>query len=149
MTPFAWAAKALEDVPANALIGLRVRTIDPNGAEVELPDDARLRNPYGAVQAGPLLGLLDAAALGAVLGHLTEDHLATVTTVARSVSLDFLAPARGVLTGTSSLTVEQRAKLRALVDGDGRKLALETTAEARAADGTVVSRATFSWVLRR
>jgi acyl-coenzyme A thioesterase PaaI-like protein len=148
MTNGAWAIAILEEVPANALIGLRIKAITPVGAEVSLPDDPRVRNPYGAVQAGPLLGLLDAAALAAIMGQLHPEELATVTAVAKTAALEFLAPARGSLTGVSSLAAASAEQVRALVAGPGGRLDLNTDAEARNDEGTVVARAGFHWVIR-
>lgn len=144
------AARLLESVPANRSFGVRVLRADSAGAEVVLDAPEAFANVIGALHSSGLVALIDATGLAAMIGAAQDDsEFDGLTPLGTMASLQFLAPARGPLTGHCALEPFERSALRELLEARVRKEELETCVEVTDRDGIMVCRGRFTWKLRR
>ncbi len=146
----ALATQLLEPIAIHRTLGLRVVRAQDGVGEVELTVTDPLTNVVGSLHSSGLVAMVDAAGLAAIIGAAHDaTEFADTTPLGTVAELEFIAPARGVLTGHCTLDEVSRARLRALLDRDVARTQLVTDAEILAADGTLVCSGTFTWKLRR
>ena len=146
----ALAAGLLEAVPANRLFGIRVRRAGAHAGEVQLDVADGMQNVIGALGAGGLLALADAAALAAIVGSASSPgQFDGVTPLASRAELDFLAPGRGTLTGACGLDPAACEAIDALLAGAADHARLSTAIVIRDGAGERVATAQMRWSLRR
>jgi acyl-coenzyme A thioesterase PaaI-like protein len=144
------ARALLESVPGNRSFGLRVLRADAACAEVALELGAEHENAIGSLHSSGLIALIDAAGLAALIGSCrAEDEFEGLTPLGMTASLQFLAPARGLLIARCALDSFERHALRELLERRVRKEELETCVEVVDRDDTVVCRGRFTWKVRR
>lgn len=141
------AARFIQDIPGNALLGLVVREMRDGAAAVELPFRAEVTNHIGTVHAAALFGVCDAASGAAIFSGL-GDLVGSVTPIARGGEITYRKPGRSAITGRSTVTAEQLATIRAELEADGVSRP-DVVVDLVDADGTEVASATFHWHLKR
>jgi acyl-coenzyme A thioesterase PaaI-like protein len=135
-----------EAIPFNRFLGLVVEDVAPGRGVVTLPDDPSLHNHVGSQHAGALFSAGEAASGGAFLGAFAE-HLASLTPLAKSASIEYRKIARGPITAVGSLSGDVDALL-ASIESDGR-VEFPVEVEMSDAEGTVVATMTVHWHVRR
>ena len=133
-------------IPFNRHVGLRVEEVAAGRGVVTLPDDERLHNHVGSQHAGGLFAAGEAASGGAFMGAF-GDHLAGITPLARSASIDYRKLARGPITATGTLSSDV-SELLASLESDGR-VEFPIDVEMTDGDGNVVATMTVNWHVRR
>jgi uncharacterized protein (TIGR00369 family) len=103
------------DVPVGKLLGMRLASLQPDHAELELDVDGRFANPMGTLHGGVLCDLADAAMGTAFAAGLAEGE--SFTTL--ELKINFLRPVwDGRLRAQAH--VVQRARTVGLVECDVR-----------------------------
>lgn len=143
------AKRLLEPIPANRMAGVEIlRAIDGH-ADVALETSEALMNVIGSLHSAGLTVLVDAAGLAAIIAAGSETDMDGIIPLGRAATLKFLAPARGRLTASCSLTDNARAMLDSLWSGVNDRARLSTHAVVTDLTGVVVCRGSFDWSLRR
>jgi acyl-coenzyme A thioesterase PaaI-like protein len=107
-------------VPFNRHLALEYGEVVPGRAEVRLMDREEHRNHVGTLHAGALFSAAEAAS-GAAFVAAFADQLGDVIPVVESAEIRYLAPARGTVTATATLTVGHEILLEELArDGKTR-----------------------------
>jgi acyl-coenzyme A thioesterase PaaI-like protein len=143
------AKRLLESVPAHRSVGLRVVRAADASAEVATDTPESMTNVIGSLHSSGLVALLDAVGLGAIIADSPDGDVDGLLPLGRSVTVEFLAPARGRLVATCELTPAAREALRPLWAGRADKVRLTTRAEVRDDTGMHVCRGEFQWSVRR
>lgn len=133
-------------IPFNKHIGLRVEEVAPGRGVVTLPDDGQLHNHVGTQHAGGLFAAGEAASGGAFMGAFAE-HLAGITPLARSASIDYKKLARGPITATGKLSTDVDGLLSSL-ESEG-KVQFPIEVEMTDGEGNVVAEMTVNWHVRK
>jgi len=142
------ARRLLRIAPADRP-GLEVLHAVDGAARVTLTTPDRRANGLGALHAGELVTILDAAGLAAVLSGCDDEVEATgLTLIGGSATMDFRGLARGRLVGECVLDDEGRGALRRLLSGECGRARLGTLTEVTDDTGAVVASGTFRWSLR-
>jgi uncharacterized protein (TIGR00369 family) len=150
MDATALAAALLEPIPANRTMGVKVvRALDAS-AEVTMFAAPELLNVIGSLHSSGLVALVDAAGLAATIAAATEEgQFEGVVPLGVLAQIEFLAPARGTLTGRCTLAGEDLDALHALLERRTSKAELATAVEVVDEESRVVCRGTFTWKMRR
>ena len=144
------AVQLLEPIPAHRMLGLRVLRAADGVGEVEVAVTDPLTNVIGSLHSSGLTALVDAAGLAAIIGAARDAvEFAHVTPLGTTAEIEFLAPARGVLTGHCALDEAALGRLRALLDREVHKAQIITDCEVLDAEGALVCQGSFTWKLRR
>lgn len=105
-------------VPFNRYLALEYGDVVPGRAEVRLADRDEHRNHVGTLHAGALFSVAEAASGAAFVAAFAE-QLVNVIPVVESAEIRYLAPARGTVTATATLTVAHEVLLEEL-ERDGK-----------------------------
>lgn len=150
MDATALARELIEPVPANALLGLTVRTAVDAAATVELQARPELGNVIGSLHASGLIALVDAAGLAAIISAADDaGELQEVSPLGSDADLTFFAPGRGRLQGHRALDELAYGSVRRLLSGESDRAALLTETEVTDENGAVVCTGRFRWRVRR
>lgn len=150
MDATALAQRLLGPIPAHRTLGLRVLRAADGAAEVAADTPAALTNAIGSLHSSGLVALVDAAGLAALIAAAEEpDGFAGVVPFGSAAELSFLAPARGRLVASCTLTEGARRAVAAVCAGRSERARTTTEAEVTDAEGVVVCRGRFDWSLRR
>lgn len=144
------ARDLLEPLPAHRTVGVEVLRAADGEAEISSRTSKQLTNVIGSLHSSGLIALIDAAGLAAIIaGAPNNEAMAGILPLGRAASVEFLAPARGRLLATSNLTDEARQALDPVWSGTSDRARFSTTAQIMDNAGTVVSRGSFDWTVRR
>jgi acyl-coenzyme A thioesterase PaaI-like protein len=135
---------ALEQlIPRAHQMGIHFVEMRPGYVRAEVPADGN-GNHFGVIYAGVTFTL--AEVLGGAIQFATFD-VSTHYPLVRSLSIDFLAPGKGTLSASASLSDDEVARIRAEATPDA-KVAFVLEAEVLGEDGTVVARTKGDYQLR-
>ncbi|MHC9295410.1 PaaI family thioesterase [Mycobacterium sp. LTG2003] len=144
------ARELLEPLPAHRTVGVEVLRAADGEAEISSRTSKQLTNVIGSLHSSGLIALIDAAGLAAIIaGAPSKSAMAGILPLGRTASVEFLAPARGRLLATAALDDEARYALEPLWAGSSDRARFSTTAQIMDSSGTVVSRGSFDWSVRR
>jgi acyl-coenzyme A thioesterase PaaI-like protein len=142
----ALARSLLEPIPAHRTAGLEVLRI----AEVSLLTPPELTNVIGSLHSSGLITLADAAGLVAIIAAVeAEDEMRGVLPLGAAATLEFRAPARGLLTASCRLGAAERQALRPVLSGRQKRARIVTVADITDEAHALVCRGTFEWSVRR
>lgn len=130
-------------IPVAHRMGVRFVELRPGFVQAEVPAEGN-GNHFGVIYAGVTFTL--AEVLGGAIHFATFD-VSTHYPLVRSVTIDFLAPGKGTLTATASMSEEEIARIKALATPDA-KVPFVFEAEVTGEDGTVVARTKGDYQLR-
>jgi acyl-coenzyme A thioesterase PaaI-like protein len=146
----ALASSLLHPVPAHRAFGIEVTWAGDAVGRVVMDPGAEHGNVMGALHSSGLTALVDAGGLAAIVGACHhETDFDRVLPLGRSASLDFYAPARGVLTASCSLDLIARRALEPLLTRGSDRARLATSTAVVDTRGELVCEGTFQWSLRR
>jgi acyl-coenzyme A thioesterase PaaI-like protein len=135
---------ALEQlIPRAHQMGIRFVEMRPGYVRAEVPADGN-GNHFGVIYAGVTFTL--AEVLGGAIQFATFD-VSTHYPLVRSLTIDFLAPGKGTLSASASLSEAEITRINAEATPDA-KVAFVLEAEVLGADGTVVARTKGDYQLR-
>lgn len=144
------AAELLEPIPAHRTFGIRVLRAVDGDAQVTLDAAPATANVIGSLHSSGLTALVDATGLAAIIAAAaTPAEFEGVTPLGTLAELEFLAPARGTLTGHCALDAPALSSARGLLGGSEARARLITDVDVRDADEVTVCRGSFTWSLRR
>ena len=142
--PVATANAALEAlVPRAHQMGVRFVELRPGEVRAEVPPDGN-GNHFGVIYAGVIFTV--AEVLGGAIHFATFD-VSTHYPLVKSLTIDFLAPGKGRLSASATLTDEEIIRIKAEAAPDA-KVAFVLEAEVLGEDGTVVARTRGDYQLR-
>ncbi len=143
-TPLEAMNGALEQlIPRAHQMGVHFVELRPGYVRAELPFEGN-GNHFGTIYAGVIFTL--AEVLGGAL-HFASFDITTHYPLVRSVTIDFLAPGKGPLTASASLSDAELARVRS-ESADGTKAGFLLEAEVLGEDGTVVARTRGDYQIR-
>ena len=134
--------RVAEGMPFNAYLGLSVRKADPGHVEVVLPWSEAVANTYDSVHAVAVIG---PAELASGMALLTALGRADVAPVARGLSVQYRAAAKGDLVATAVFS--DSAAVAEKLDSSGRA-DVDVPVDVTDPDGTVVAVVMVTWALR-
>ncbi|MEZ5076700.1 MAG: DUF4442 domain-containing protein [Solirubrobacterales bacterium] len=132
-------------VPFAGHLNLEITDISEGEAVVVLPDRPELTNHVGTQHAGALFTVAETASGAAFVGAFAT-RLGDVVPLARAAEINYVLPARGAVTASAKLGVDQ-AEALAKLDSAG-KVEFPCEVELTAGDGTRVATASVSWHVR-
>ncbi len=135
-----------QGVPFNRVLNLRVVAVEPERAEVLLPEAPERLNHVGTVHAAALFGLGEASSGAIVLAAFGASQTDGIVPLAASASITYRKPARGELRGVASLDQATQQRVRSDMQSNG-KARFSVPVEIRDADGTVVAEMVVEWAL--
>ena len=134
---------ALESlVPRAHQMGVRFVELRPGRVRAQLPPDGNT-NHVGTIYAGVIFTL--AEVLGGAM-HVATFDVTTHYPIVRSMTIDFVAPGRGMLYATAELSGAEIERVRAAAAQGKAPFVL--SAEVIDDEGTVVARTTGDYQLR-
>jgi uncharacterized protein (TIGR00369 family) len=137
MNPYAMIKAHLSAaVPFAAHVGVELDAIGPGTASATLGQSHATSNHIATMHAGALFTLAEAASGAAIAGMFVE-RLAALRPVAASAAIDYMKPAKGLITAHARIddskdalfaTLDADGKVRfavsvTMVDGEGREVA--------------------------
>jgi uncharacterized protein (TIGR00369 family) len=131
-------------VPFNNFVGVRISTLDADGAVAEIPDDPRYLNHLGTVHAGALFLAAEVACAGAFAGAIAARLADLRFFVLRESKVWFLNPARGRVRASGS--VDRAATREMIADRGERQFELAGTAMLRDTDNLLLARVSFDYL---
>lgn len=135
---------ALEQlIPRAHQMGVAFVDLRPGYVRAEVPLEGN-GNHFGVIYAGVTFTL--AEVLGGGMHFATFD-VTTHYPLVRSLSIDFLAPGKGTLSASASLSEDEVARIKAEATPDA-KVAFVLETEVVGEDGTVVARTRGDYQLR-
>jgi uncharacterized protein (TIGR00369 family) len=132
-------------VPFVGHLNLEIASISEGEAVVRLPERPELTNHVGTQHAGALFTVAETASGAAFVGTFAT-RLGDVVPLARAAEIDYVLPARGVVTATAKLGIDGAEALEQL-DAAG-KVEFPCEVELTAGDGTRVATAKVAWHVR-
>lgn len=111
---------AVENIPFNALLGVRVHDFSPGASTVALPASRQLENHLGGVHAVAEFAVAEAASGAALLTRFHDLLSDAVTPVARGARIRYLAPASGEVTARAVVGREVAGAARVELASTGR-----------------------------
>lgn len=133
----------LTAIPMAATLGLRFELLTHEKCVMTLPDQPEYRNHVGGPHAGAMFTLGESAAGALVVANLGE-YLGELIPLAGTVTIKFLAVARGDVTACAKATLDVDV-IRARVAA-GEKPAFEVPVELFV-DGELTGELTVAWVV--
>ena len=130
-------------IPVAANMGVEFTDMRPGFVRAVVPFEGN-GNHFGVIYAGVIFTV--AEVLGGAIHFATFD-VSTHYPLVRSVTIDFLAPGKGTLTATASMSDEEIARIKALATPEA-KVPFVFEAEVTGEDGTVVARTKGDYQLR-
>lgn len=130
-------------IPRAHQMGIEFVELRPGYVRAEAPFEGN-GNHFGVVYAGVIFTL--AEVLGGAIHFATFD-VSTHYPLVKGVTIDFLAPGRGRLSASASLSDEEVERMRAAAQ-PGVKVPFTLEAEVVGEDGTVVARTRGDYQLR-
>lgn len=135
---------ALEQlIPRAHQMGVTFVQMRPGYVRAEVPFEGNA-NHFGVIYAGVLFTL--AEVLGGAMHMASFDAAATHYPLVKGMRIDFLAPGKGRLSATATLTDEQIAEVKAAAANG--KAPYELRAEIADADGKVVANTVGDYQIR-
>ena len=135
---------ALEQmVPRAYQMGVRFAEMRPGYVRSHVPFEGN-GNHFGVMYAGVIFTV--AEVLGGAI-HVATFDPSTHYPLVKSVTIDFIAPGRGALSASASLSQDEIDAIKA-ASADGSKASFAMTAEVVAEDGTLVARTTGDYQIR-
>ncbi|HET7688806.1 MAG TPA: YiiD C-terminal domain-containing protein [Nocardioidaceae bacterium] len=131
-------------VPVVWNMGVRFTEVRPGFVAAEVPFEGN-GNHFGAMYAGVL------ATIGEVMGGpmtLASFDMSSYFPLVKSITVDFLKPARSKVTGSMTLDLEEATKLQQLADENG-KAEFQLVSELVDEEGTLVARTTGTYQIRK
>jgi uncharacterized protein (TIGR00369 family) len=132
-------------VPFAGHLNLEITSVSEGEAVVVLPERQELSNHVGSQHAGALFTAAETASGAAFVGAFAE-RMADVTPLARSAEISYDKVAKGPITATAVLGIDQTEALEKL-DADG-KVEFPCQIELTDASGAPVATATVRWHVR-
>lgn len=111
-----------------------------------IPDLRVLKNHTGTVHGGMLFAVGEVAAAASMMG-LIGDQISHLRAVTRRGHIDYLKPARGIITGEGRASMSREAVLSALEHS--RSVDVPVGVSLRDADGLTVATLTLTWFVGR
>jgi uncharacterized protein (TIGR00369 family) len=139
-------AMLTQGVPFNKVLGVRVVAVEPERAEVAIPEAPQLLNHVGTAHAAVEFALGDAASGAMVVSAFRDVQAQGYIPLVASARIAYLKPARGELRGVATLPEETQRLARAEVESSG-KARFSVPIEIRDAGGTLVAEVVFEWAL--
>lgn len=130
-------------MPLLAMIKPRVRLLNQERCEVELPFRFRNRNIFGSMYFAATLMAAEATTGGLVLFH-DAVRLEKIRFIVRGIEADFVKPARSTVTFVCDQGEEVMAAMEEAVR-TGESVERDLIVEGRRADGEVVARVQVRW----
>lgn len=130
-------------IPAVFAMGVRFTDVGPGYAVAEVPFDGN-GNHFGTMYAGVLFTVGEV--LGGALSMATFD-MSTYVPLVKSMTIDFLKPARSKVRASTSLDEATIEQLKATADAHG-KAEFPLVAELHDEDGVLVGRTTGNYQIR-
>jgi acyl-coenzyme A thioesterase PaaI-like protein len=132
-------------VPFAGHLNLEITSVSEGEAVVVLPERQELSNHVGSQHAGALFTAAETASGAAFVGAFAA-RMADVTPLARSAEISYDKIAKGPITATAVLGIDQTEALQKL-DADG-KVEFPCEIELTDASGAQVATATVRWHVR-
>jgi acyl-coenzyme A thioesterase PaaI-like protein len=140
------AAGLSQAIPFNVHLGLETTAVAPDGGDVRLPDDEKLRNHVGSQHAGALFAAGEAASGAAFVGAFL-DIMGEITPLAESAQISYKKLAKGEITAIGRFGEDADA-LKGKLSNEGR-IRFPVQVEMTDAEGNVVAEMTVNWYVRR
>ena len=135
---------ALEQmIPRAHQMGVRFTEMRPGFVRADVPFEGN-GNHFGVMYAGVIFTV--AEVLGGAM-HLATFDVSTHYPLVKGMSIEFLAPGRGALSASATLSQELIDQVKA-ASADGSKAPFVMTAEVVAEDGTLVARTSGDYQIR-
>jgi acyl-coenzyme A thioesterase PaaI-like protein len=141
-------AAGSEQIPFNAMIGVKAKVAEPGHFEVLLPERPDLLNHMGAIHAVPIVAPAEyasGAAVSTAIGDLVEQGLVPI---AKSLRVRYRKPAMGDLLAVARVDDEQMAQVRADALATGR-VDFEVPVAVQNAAGDTVAEVVVEWAIRK
>ncbi len=106
-------------VPMVGFLGIELIEVGPGRGIARLPDDPRIQNHVKAQHAAGLFAVAETASGAAMVGALFQ-HLAGATPLAKSAEIQYQRLARGPITATATLPLDQVDAIVAALQSSGR-----------------------------
>jgi acyl-coenzyme A thioesterase PaaI-like protein len=150
MDATALARSLLAPVPAHTTLGIEVQQASDGVATVTLATPPSMTNVIGSLHSSGLIALVDATGLAAIIAACeAETDFERILPLGAAASMEFRAPARGLLTASCGLGDDARTVLRPVLAGREDRARLSTRADVVDERDTLVCRGTFEWSVRR
>ena len=135
-----------QGVPFNRVLGVRVVAVEPERADVAIPEAPELLNHVGTVHAAVEFALGDVASGTLVVSAFSDVQAQGYVPLVASARIAYLKPAKGELRGVAALSQEAQRLVRAELESNG-KARFSVPIEIRDAAGTLVAEVVFEWAL--
>ena len=143
MDPYALIKTQLSAaVPFAAHVGVALDEVGPGTASATLDQSHSTSNHIATMHAGALFTLAEAAS-GAAMAGMFFERLAAVRPVAASATIDYMRPAKGLITADARIDASKDALLAAL-DADG-KVRFAVSVTLRDGEGREVAAMRVDW----
>lgn len=130
-------------IPRAHQMGVQFVEVRPGFVRAQVPFEGN-GNHFGVVYAGVIFTV--AEVLGGAI-HFASFDVTTHYPLVKSLTIDFLAPGKGPLSASASLSDEEVARIRAAATPDA-KVPFVLEAEVVGEDGTVVARTRGDYQIR-
>ncbi|HEX3272870.1 MAG TPA: YiiD C-terminal domain-containing protein [Ktedonobacterales bacterium] len=133
-------------VPFNRVLGLQFVAVEPERAEVVMPEAPERLNHVGTIHAAAQFGLGEAASGAMVMAAFADLQGEGYIPLAASAQIAYRKPSKGDLRGVATLTTDEQARVRAEVEANG-KARFSIPVQLLDAQGVVTTEITVEWAL--
>jgi acyl-coenzyme A thioesterase PaaI-like protein len=133
-------------VPFNRVLELQFVAVEPERAEVVLPEAPERLNHVGTIHAAAQFGLGEAASGAMVMGAFADLQGEGYIPLAASAQIGYRKPSKGDLRAVATLSTAEQARIRADLETNG-KARFSIPVELRDAQGVVTTEITVEWAL--
>ncbi len=133
-------------VPFNRVLGLQFVAVEPERAEVVMPEAPERLNHVGTIHAAAQFGLGEAASGAMVMAAFADLQGEGYIPLAASAQIAYRKPSKGGLRAVASLTTDEQARVRADVETNG-KARFSVPVQLLDAQGVVTTEISVEWAL--
>jgi acyl-coenzyme A thioesterase PaaI-like protein len=133
-------------VPFNRVLELQFVAVEPERAEVVLPEAPERLNHVGTIHAAAQFGLGEAASGAMVMGAFADLQGEGYIPLAASAQIAYRKPSKGDLRAVATLSTAEQARVRADLETNG-KARFGIPVELSDAQGVVTTVITVEWAL--
>ena len=133
-------------VPFNRVLALQFVAIEPERAEVVLPEAPERLNHVGTIHAAAQFGLGEAASGAMVMGAFADLQGQGYIPLAAGAQIAYRKPAKGDLRGVATLSTTEQARVRADIETNG-KARFSVPVQLLDAQGVMTTEITVEWAL--
>jgi acyl-coenzyme A thioesterase PaaI-like protein len=133
-------------VPFNRVLELQFVAVEPERAEVVLPEAPERLNHVGTIHAAAQFGLGEAASGAMVMGAFADLQGEGYVPLAASAQIAYRKPSKGDLRAVATLSAAEQARVRADVETNG-KARFNVPVQLLDAQGAVTTKITVEWAL--